>query len=448
MKSFMRCLVAACLLMFVAYPAFSQSRNTGEIRGTVTDPTGAAISGATVTLTNVDTGEVKTFTTNANGIYDTVSTPAGNYTVAFSAPGFKKTVRGPFILQIDVITEDGQLEVGAVSDTVTVEATGTPVLETETGHLGAIFEAKTIGVLPQIGAGITGNDWANFDIASPGRGWRSVAADVRRQRCVQRRRRHPDQRQLAELRELLARRRCHPAAGRPQRRQPRLRGRPGSPNHHFVVLSRVRHRRRGVQPDLQERFEPIPRFGLRVLAERHPERGTVFPDPSGQQLRAAEDRRLRFRYDEWGGSIGGPIIKNELFFYFVRDKIYNNGGTTAQTSTVPTLAERGMGTAFPGDFDFSGNPAIYEPNTRTGPGSASTPFPNNVIPAGMADPVALKLLAYYPLPNATGTPFQDPNTHITYPGDITNNYVITQSAPNPNTRYFGRIDYDYRRTTA
>ena len=54
MKSFMRCLVAACLLMFVAFPAFSQSRNTGEIRGTVSDPTGAAISGATVTLTNVD----------------------------------------------------------------------------------------------------------------------------------------------------------------------------------------------------------------------------------------------------------------------------------------------------------------------------------------------------------------------------------------------------------
>ena len=168
MKSFMRCLVAACLLLFIAFPAFSQSRNTGEIRGTVSDPSGAAISGATVTLTNVDTGEVKTFTTNADGIYDTISTPAGNYTVAFSAPGFKKTVRGPFTLQIDVITEDGALEVGAVSDTVTVEGSGAPVLETETGHLGTIFEAKTIGVLPQIGAGITGNDWANFNILLPG----------------------------------------------------------------------------------------------------------------------------------------------------------------------------------------------------------------------------------------------------------------------------------------
>ena len=74
-----------------------------------------------------------------------------------------------------------------------------------------------------------------------------------------------------------------------------------------------------------------------------------------------------FRYDEYGGSIGGPILKNKLFFFFVYDKIYNNGSTSATNGITPTLAERGMGTAFPGAYDFSasGLPTLYDPATTT-----------------------------------------------------------------------------------
>src|SRR5579864_5600141 len=73
MTRFIRWVVAASLLLYVS-PVFAQSRNTGEIRGTVT-AAGAVVAGATVTLTNLDTGESKVFTTNDVGIYDTVSTP-------------------------------------------------------------------------------------------------------------------------------------------------------------------------------------------------------------------------------------------------------------------------------------------------------------------------------------------------------------------------------------
>ncbi|HEV3307236.1 MAG TPA: carboxypeptidase-like regulatory domain-containing protein, partial [Candidatus Sulfotelmatobacter sp.] len=168
MKSFIRWALAFCLLLSISQPAFSQSRNTGEIRGTVTDTSGAVVAGATVTLSNIDTGETKDFITNEDGIYDTVSTPPGNYNIAFTAKGFKKLVRGPFTLNIDVITENAALEVGAISETVTVTESGVPLLETETGYQGAILEKQTIQNLPQIGAGITGNDWANFNILLPG----------------------------------------------------------------------------------------------------------------------------------------------------------------------------------------------------------------------------------------------------------------------------------------
>ena len=126
------------------------------------------VAGATVTLSNIDTGETKDFLTNQDGIYDTVSTPAGNYNVVFTAKGFKKLVRGPFTLNVDVITENASLEVGAISETVTVTESGVPLLETETGYQGKIFEKQTIQNLPQIGAGITGNDWANFNVLLPG----------------------------------------------------------------------------------------------------------------------------------------------------------------------------------------------------------------------------------------------------------------------------------------
>src|SRR6202035_6184505 len=97
---FVRWSLALCLPLFVSASAFPQSRNTGEIRGTVT-ASGAVLPGATVTLTNIDTGETKDFVTNQDGIYDTVSTPAGNYNLSFTAKGFKKLVRGPFTLQRD-----------------------------------------------------------------------------------------------------------------------------------------------------------------------------------------------------------------------------------------------------------------------------------------------------------------------------------------------------------
>ncbi|HTF45281.1 MAG TPA: carboxypeptidase-like regulatory domain-containing protein, partial [Terriglobales bacterium] len=167
MARFVRWTSLFSLVLCVVAPAFSQSRNTGEIRGTVT-AAGAAVVGANVTVRNIDTGETSEFVTNEDGIYDTVSTPAGNYSISFTANGFKKLVRGPIALQVNVITEDAPLEVGAVTETVTVEGTGAPLLETETAHLGAILDAKTIGELPQIGAGITGNDWANFNILLPG----------------------------------------------------------------------------------------------------------------------------------------------------------------------------------------------------------------------------------------------------------------------------------------
>jgi hypothetical protein len=433
MTSFIRWALVVCVLLSMAGPAFPQSRNTGEIRGTVT-AAGAVVPGATVTLTNIDTGETKDFLTNQDGIYDTVSTPAGNYKISFTAKGFKKLVRGPITLQVDVITEDAGLEVGAVTETVTVEGGGAPLLETETAHLGAILEAQTINELPQIGAGITGNDWANFNILLPGAGSA------------------PSQPQSEGSGAYNAGDAVSINGNLPNYANYLQDGGvvqlPVSNNVDNTLFEAVQEVQITTSSFSAEYgiggavFNQITKGGTNRF------HGSAYEYWQNNILNAAPffgipngsggftpQKAPFFRYDEWGGSVGGPIIKNKLFFYFVRDKIYNNGASSATNGTVPTLAERGMGTANPGAYDFSALLALstpitlYDPATRSGPGAAATPFTNNVIPGNRIDPVALKLLNSYPLPNAGA------------PGALSNNFSTILPAPNPNLRYFGRIDY-------
>ena len=437
MMRFIRWALTFLVLISLAVPAFSQSRNTGEIRGTVS-AAGAAVQAATVTLTNVDTGEVQTFVTNEDGIYDTVSTRAGNYKISVEAKGFKTVVIGPFTLEVDTITENASLEVGAVSETVNVEAGGVPLLETETAHLGAILEEKTIQELPQIGAGITGNDWANFNILLPGAAGTTSAPGAEGSGSYNAGDAIALNGNLPNYANYLQ------DGGVVQL--------PVSNNVDNTVFEAVQEVQITTSSFSSEYgiggavFNQITKSGSNRfhgsayeywqnnILNAHP----YFQVPGGPTgFEAAPVPYLR--YDQWGGSIGGPILKNKLFFYFVRDKIYNFGGSSTQTNTVPTLAERGMGTAFPGEYDFSGNPTIYDPTTA-GIGGVRTAFPNNVIPAASIDPVALKILSYYPLPNAPGTAVTSGG--VTYPGEIQNNYVHTAAAPNPNLRYFGRIDYD------
>jgi hypothetical protein len=433
MTRFIRWVVVASLLLYAISPVFAQSRNTGEIRGTVT-AAGAVVAGATVTLTNLDTGESKVFTTNDVGIYDTVSTPTGTYNITFTAQGFKKLVRGPVVLQVDTITQDASLEVGAVTETVTVEAEGAPLLQTETAHLGSIMEAKTIQELPQIGAGITGNDWANFNILLPGAAGTSTAPGSEGSGSYNAGDAVAINGNLPNYANYLQ------DGGVVQL--------PVSNNVDNTLFEAVQEvqvttssfsAQYGIGGAV---FNQITKSGTNRF------HGSAYEYWQNDMLNAspkfwvngAPAKPAYLRYHEWGGSVGGPIIKNKLFFFFVRDKIYNNGASPPSGGTTPTLAERGMGTAFPGAFDFSapGLPTLYDPASCNAVNCVRTPFAAentgvlagvNAIPANRVDPVALKVLSYYPLPNAGA------------PGDLKNNFSTILPKPNPNLRWFGRLDY-------
>jgi hypothetical protein len=440
MNGLFRFALAFCLVVSMAKPVLSQSRNTGEIRGTVADTSGAVVAGASVTLSNVDTGETKEFVTNQDGIYDTVSTPAGNYKITITANGFKRVVLGPFTLNVDVITENASLEVGTVSETVIVAENGVPLLDTETSHMGTVFEAQTIGVLPQIGAGITGNDWANFNILLPGAAGSPTQPSSEGSGAYNAGDAVSINGNLPNYANYLQ------DGGVVQ-----LPVSNNVDNTLFEAISEVQVTTSSFSAEYGiggAVFNQITKSGTNSIHGSAYEywQNTVlnaaphFPTASGPGGALEAQAAPKFRYDEYGGSVGGPIIKNKLFFYFVVDKIYNNGATGASVGTVPTLAEIGQGTAHPGAFDFSaaGLPTLYDPASCGTPGCARTSFAAentgalagvNAIPASRIDPVALKMLGFYPAPNGA-------------PGALTNNFSTILPTPNPNLRFFGRLDYD------
>src|SRR5579883_1903360 len=116
--------LALVAMLWAAGTCFAQS-DTARLQGTVTDPSGAVVSGATVTVTSVETSRVSTITTNEYGYYTVTALPPGHYTVAVEQKGFKKITRTLELQVAQVGVADFQLQVGEVAQVVNVEA-GSP----------------------------------------------------------------------------------------------------------------------------------------------------------------------------------------------------------------------------------------------------------------------------------------------------------------------------------
>ncbi|MGH9447415.1 MAG: carboxypeptidase regulatory-like domain-containing protein, partial [Terriglobia bacterium] len=432
-------------MLVCASVAIGQNTNSGDIRGTVTDSSGAVVPGVTVELRNINTGVTKTFITNDVGLYDTVSTPPGNYNITFTKHGFKQLTLGPVVLQVAVITENAVLQVGAITQKVTVSVTGAPLLQTENGQQGTIMVASDIEKLPQLGAGITGNDWANFNIYLPGsegttQGRNSMsrgAWDAGDAASINGNLPNFDNFLQDGASTIL----------------------PASYNNDDEIMETVSEVQVNTSSFSAEYgmggvvFNQISKSGTNTF---HGSAYTYFQnnalnaagyfnnqapllktnalDPTGPEIPNPAHAVPYLHYDEWGGSIGGPIIKDKLFFYFDRDQIFDYSANS-NFVTVPTVAEE--------HGDFAGMYPIYDPLSTTGSGAtlSRTQFPNNTIPASRFDPVSSKIMAsqygWPTAPQGVGTcaaaPFQN---------ECTNNLFLSATVPDPVIRYFGRLDYN------
>jgi hypothetical protein len=393
--------------------AWGQNTNSGDIRGVVTDATGAIIPGATVTVKDVDKGETHTYTTDGAGLYDTGSIVPDHYLVTVTSPGFQTYVRGPITLDVRTVTVDVALKVGSTAQQVTVN-TDVPLLQTETGSQSQTLKTEQLLNLPEVGA-----DWQNFISLLPG----ASNVNYRTGQAASINGNLPYNTVLADGATTTL---------------------PMSQNSDVMVLETVSE----VKVDDSAfsaqygiggtTFNQISKGGSNTW------HGVLYEFFQNNALNAApyafgnaNAKVPILHYNNFGGSVSGPIIKDKLFFYFNADKTLDYGGASNGFITVPTAAMRAG--------DFTGQAPIYDPTRQTVDAAGNvhrTTFAaeygqGNKIPANLLDPVAKAIQAYYPAPNS-------PGTNVTQNGYTynTNNYFYNVPSSNPYMKYFGRLDYN------
>ncbi len=420
--------IMAVLLACGASTCIAQSTNSGDIRGTVTDSSGAAVPGATITLLNVETGVSKAFVSNRDGLYDTSSIVTGSYTLTFSKDGFETMVRGPVTIEVGDTTVNAELKIGAASQQVVVTA-DVPLLQTESGEQSETIESQTMAELPQTGDGAS---WYNFTILLPG---------------------------------------FTGAPGTPQGSS-----NPGqyvSANGNLPYINTLSDgasvttdHSQNAQPDT---FETVAELQVNTssFSAQYGVGGVVFNQITkggtaqfhGDAYEYFQNSALNaanfgfvsqptipyLRYDQFGGSVGGPVIHKKMFFFFNYDQIVDNAAASNVTNSVPTAAVMGG--------DFTGERTIYDPTTQTiGHDAQGNPYPirqsfqseygSNMIPTSLIDSVANKFQQFYPTPtnHLAGGKFITGSTGPE--GETQNNFYSSVPNSNPNRAYFGRLDYD------
>jgi len=415
-----------CILLCATVAGRAQSTNSGDIRGTVSDATGAVIPNVRVTVLNVDTGVTKELVTNQDGIYDTSSIVTGNYKVTFSRDGFETLVRGPLSLQVGTTAINAQLSVGAAKQEVIVD-TDVSQLKTETGEQSTILESKSMAQLPNVG-----QNWENFTIllagtsgtakgpqgsANPGQ---TVAANGNL----------PYSNVLADG--------ASTTLSHSQNANPAI----------FETVSELQvttsafSAQYGVGGII---FNQISKGGTGSF------HGSAYDYMQNDALNAAHygfGNKVAvpfLRYNNFGGSIGGPVLKKKMFFYFNYDQTINHGSANNSTNTIPTADVM--------NGDFTGQPLIYDPTTQViAYDSKGNPYPvrksfleetgKNAIPASMIDSVAAAFQKLYPTPSnhIAGGKFVPGSLNGV--GLLENNFYSSLPQSTPYRKFFGRLDYD------
>lgn len=427
-------------LVFVSINGLAQSTNAGDIRGTVTDSSGALIPGVTVSVTNVDTGVMKSFVTNDAGIYDTDSIVTGNYRVEFSKEGFEKLVRGPITLQVGFTKVDGEMRVGSTAESVTVEA-DVPLLQTETGDQSTTFTAKTMVELPQVT-----QDWENFTILLPG----AAGCSNNNDNSCQQSQNSPGQ-TLAVNGNLPYSNILADGASTSLSHSQNANPSTFENVSELQVNTSSFSAQYGVGGII---FNQITKGGTNKFHGTaydfiQNDAFTAYPYEFGLTKATGLPPVPFLRYNNFGGAIGGPILKKKMFFYFNYDQIVNHTNSHGY-NTLPTDANIAG--------NFAGMNTIYDPTTQTIAYDAlGNPYPvrksfaseygSNAIPTTMFDPVAAKFQqAFFPT-TASHPSFLAPipgGQSIGGEGQQNNNYYYNQLVSDPAKKYFGRLDWDVR----
>jgi Carboxypeptidase regulatory-like domain/TonB-dependent Receptor Plug Domain len=370
----------------LAASLFGQAASS-TVTGTVTDNTGAVVPEASVTVMNEGTGFTRTVPTNQNGQYVAEFFPVGRIRITVTKPGFETLERtGVQLTAADVLTVDLQLAVGNVQQSIEVTAEAT-LLQTQTQAVSSLVTNQQVTEMPlnqriftqvlQLMPGQTSTT-PNPQASGTYSGLASNSFSINGAQTSN----------SSYLIDGLYNRGNwdnNIAMSPPVDGLQEIRVMAGTYSAEFgnnagaVTLA---YSKSGSNEFHGTAYEFLQNTDLNA--------NTFFNNAAGTP-------RTQTHKNQYGGTVGGPIRKNRTFFFvdYQGEQIHSPSATT---QTVPTLAQRNS--IDTGDFSTFGT-TIYNPNAVvTGAGGAQVrmPFPGNMIPASLLDPVVPKLIALVPLP--------------------------------------------------
>lgn len=397
----------AASALLLAPAAFGQ-QGRGSVQGTVTDSTGATVPGASVSIVNTETNAPFVTQTNESGIYAAPALNVGSYIITVEKTGFKKLVRSGITLQVDQRAQiDLVLDVGDVSQSIEVTAAAA-LVDTGSATVGKVIENKRVQELP-----LNGRNALSLVLLTPG--VKSQAGPTNSgfgDRGIQ----------LSAI---------------------SINGGPSALNS-FVLDGANNNQGYLADVNANPTVDAIEEFKVQsntMSAEFGFTAGGVvnIVTKSGtNQLHGALYHFLRndkldarntfaatrppFRYNQFGGAVGGPVRIPGLYngrdrtFFFYNYEDWRFVRTSNPITSVPIESWRN------GDFsnllDATGrqiqifDPATTVPNPN-GSGVIRQPFPGNRIPADRFDPSLIGLLQFYPAPNRTpSNPFTQQNNYL------------------------------------
>lgn len=358
-----RCFSALSILFFC--PILASAQITGSINGTVVDSSQSAIPGANLTLKNNDTGETRQIQSSAQGFFNFIDLPRGQYTVNIKADGFRELQIGPVTLSVgQQLTVHPRLDVGAVAETVEVQGTPPPVV-TSSSSVSQVVDSKRIEQLPLNGRNVLQLVTLIPGVVNAGTGGQMGATQTT----------------------------FSTSGGRNIDMNFTLDG--GYNMNSFYSIANEYP-----NPDALQEFTTTTRnytaaFGRGTSSVAAVTKsgtnsfhGSVFEFLRNTQLDGRyffSNHRADFKRNQYGGTVGGPIIKNKLFFFFGYQGTKVRG--TPDDVRYRTLSDQErLGI-------FTGQNVIRDPNNN------NAPFPNNVIPTDRIQPYARNFLDRY-LPRA------------------------------------------------
>jgi hypothetical protein len=386
-----------CLGLVLSIAARAQTI-TGSVNGVVTDSTGAVVQNAKVVAKSADTNIETTATTNGSGQYNLRFLQIGHYVLTITAPGFKTFQSNLFTLEVDQTAKiDGSLQTGSATDTVTVSSEMSPILDTDNSTINSTFTANTVANLP-----LNGQNFSSVTMFIPG----AVATSptgMSGQFGIER--------------------------DTGQEGQVSINGNRNQTNNYMldgVEINETINNVIGYNP-APEAIENLTTITSNASAEygnvnggdvitvlksgTNTYHGSAYGYLENDNLDAnswannfAGTPRQPFTQAIFGGTFGGAIKKDKLFYFIDYEGARFHTGGTETDSVIPEAFRNG-------DFSAIGTQLYHFVD------GVRTPYVNNQVP--ITNPVAKYLFAhpeYYPLPNQTGTPLSILNSQNNYSG--------------------------------